>query len=176
MRGGSGSTTCSPTRTHACRERALEAFVKQLVAWSDQASKAPADEPFEAFDRRLRHDLRTPLNAIKGYSEMLIEDMEDDDEHPLLADLAKLKRSADQLLDQIDSMVALARQRCRAERRSAHPAYRCRGGCPAHRPAARTSASAPRKQMPSSRILVVDDNAANRDVLARRLTREGHRS
>ena len=32
------------------------------------------------------------------------------------------------------------------------------------------------KSIPSSRILVVDDNAANRDLLSRRLMREGTRS
>ena len=64
----------------------------------------------KAFHRRLRHDLRTPLNAIKGYSELLLEDMEANGEQSLRADLTKLKDSADQLLGQIDAMVALTRR------------------------------------------------------------------
>ena len=67
----------------------LNTFVREIIR--DSTSDAREDETSEAFHRRLRHDLRTPLNAIKGYSELLIEDMEADDEHPLRADLAKLK-------------------------------------------------------------------------------------
>jgi len=86
----------------------LNAFVKNIIQGS--SSDHEKSETLEAFHRRLRHDLRTPLNAIKGYSELLIEDMEGDAVHPLRADLVKLKESADQLLGQIDAMAALARQ------------------------------------------------------------------
>ena len=86
----------------------LNAFVKSLI--QDTSSDRRKDETFEEFNRRLRHDLRTPLNAIKGYSELLLEDMEAAGERPLRADLAKLKASADQLLGQIDAMAALARR------------------------------------------------------------------
>ena len=85
----------------------LNAFVKSLI--QNTSSDRQKDETLETFHRRLRHDLRTPLNAIKGYSELLIEDMETDGEHPLRAGLIKLKASADQLLGQIDTMAALAR-------------------------------------------------------------------
>ena len=83
----------------------LNAFVKKLL--QDTSSGLQEGEPPQDFHRRLRHDLRTPLNAIKGYSELLIEDMEGDGDSGLRHDLEKLKKSADQLLGQIDSMVAL---------------------------------------------------------------------
>ena len=86
----------------------LNTFVKSLI--QDSSVDRRKDETLEAFHRRLRHDLRTPLNAIKGYSELLIEDMDADGEHPLRSDLSKLKESADQLLGQIDAMAALARR------------------------------------------------------------------
>ena len=86
----------------------LNMFVKSLI--QDSSIDRQKDETLEAFHRRLRHDLRTPLNAIKGYSELLIEDMDAGGEHPLRLDLRKLKESADQLLGQIDAMVALARR------------------------------------------------------------------
>ncbi len=86
----------------------LNAFVKSLI--QDSTADRQKDETLEAFHRRLRHDLRTPLNAIKGYSELLIEDMDADREHPLRLDLTKLKQSANQLLGQIDAMAALARR------------------------------------------------------------------
>ena len=119
--------------------------------------------------------MRTPLNAIKGYSELLIEDMEADGEHPLRADLAKLKESADQLLGQIDAMVALARQ----QGDGADGADGRAKELDVVADVLRTVAPLPlggelRETMQASAILVVDDNAANRDVLERRLTREGH--
>ena len=148
----------------------LNTFVKGII--KDSTSDRHDDETAEAFHRRLRHDLRTPLNAIKGYSELLIEDMEADGEHPLRADLAKLKESADQLLGQIDAMVALARQQGDGADDRARE-------LDVVADVLRTVAPLPavgelRETMQASAILVVDDNAANRDVLERRLTRDGH--
>ena len=150
----------------------LNAFVKSLI--QDSASERQSDETAEAFHRRLRHDLRTPLNAIKGYSELLIEDLEASGDDALRADLTRLKESADQLLGQIDVMIALARQD------DARPADG--GGQPLGLDVVadvlRTLAPLPvdgaAPAAEASRILVVDDNAANRDVLERRLAREGH--
>ncbi len=151
----------------------LNTFVKGIIR--DSTADRQDDETAEAFHRRLRHDLRTPLNAIKGYSELLIEDMEADGEHPLRADLAKLKESADQLLGQIDAMVALARQ----QGDGADGADGRAKELDVVADVLRTVAPLPlggelRETMQASAILVIDDNAANRDVLERRLTREGH--
>ena len=77
----------------------LNGFVTSII---QDSSDRQEDETLEEFHRRLRHDLRTPLNAIKGYGELLIEDMGANGDHPLRADLVKLKDSADQLLSQID--------------------------------------------------------------------------
>jgi class 3 adenylate cyclase len=140
----------------------------------DSASDRRQDETLEAFQRRLRHDLRTPLNAIKGYSELLIEDLKADAEQPLRADLTKLKASADQLLGQIDAMTALARHET-AEPAEAAKARQLDIVADVLRSLeplpAGSAAQGPRH---SSRILVVDDNSSNRDVLERRLAREGH--
>ena len=78
----------------ACAE--LSALVSSVIDQPD-ATRRP-EEGFEAFQSRLRHDLRTPLNAIKGYCELLIEDMREDGQTQLLADLAKVRDAADQLL------------------------------------------------------------------------------
>ena len=92
----------------------LNAFVKQLV--HEQPPPWQQREQLEEFDRRLRHDLRTPLNAIKGYSELLLEDMDATGNRDLLGDLTTLKKTADQMLDKIKSMGALA-QKERASQR-----------------------------------------------------------
>jgi DNA-binding response OmpR family regulator len=47
-----------------------------------------AERPQRAFLANLRHELRTPLNAIIGYSEMLLEDAEDEG----LADFTDLQK------------------------------------------------------------------------------------
>ena len=149
----------------------LNTFVKSLI--QDSSVDRRKDETLEAFHRRLRHDLRTPLNAIKGYSELLIEDMDADGEHPLRSDLSKLKESADQLLGQIDAMAVLARR----EDATTH------GGGSAQqldlvaevlRTVQPLSLGGVREVVHPSHILIVDDNASNRDVLERRLVREGH--
>jgi adenylate cyclase len=149
----------------------LNAFVKSLI--QESADDRQKEETLEAFHRRLRHDLRTPLNAIKGYSEILIEDLAADDEHPLRLDLTKLKKSADQLLGQIDAMAALAR---REEPDSSDGSRALKLDLVAD--VLRTVEPLPpggaREALHASRILIVDDNASNRDVLERRLVREGH--
>jgi class 3 adenylate cyclase/CheY-like chemotaxis protein len=158
-------------RMHAACAR-LNAFVTRLV--EDAAADRKQNESFDDFHRRLRHDLRTPLNAIIGYSEMLVEDMAADDDAPLRGDLVKLKESADFLLAQIDAMVALSHT-------EETPLSRDQGlarhiGLVADvlrtvQPLRPQTAAAREHQ---GRVLVVDDNASNRDVLSRRLTREGH--
>src|SRR5262245_40271257 len=148
----------------------LTTFVKSVT--TDGSSSRGQGENSEAFQRQLRHDLRSPLNVIKGYSELLIEDMEPDNNRPLREDLTKLRDSADQLLAQIDAIVTLTRsEQTRQESRAQQVGFVeevLRTVQPLH------VASAAPEAVLSSRVLVVDDNAANRDVLARRLTREGH--
>jgi adenylate cyclase len=149
----------------------LNAFVTSLI--QGVSPDRGANESSDDFHRRLRHDLRTPLNAIKGYSELLLEDMDDGGDDPLRADLAKLKDSADQLLGQIDAMAALA-GRQDAEQRDGAEALQFNVVADVLRTLEPQSADETAANTHASRILVVDDNAADRDVLERRLVREGH--
>ncbi|MDO8875750.1 MAG: adenylate/guanylate cyclase domain-containing protein [Pseudolabrys sp.] len=158
-------------RMHVAGGR-LNAFVTKLI--EDTSADRGQNESFEDFHRRLRHDLRTPLNAIIGYSEMLIEDMEGQSEAPLRADLAKLKESADFLLGQIDAMVALAQTQEKPLERADGLARHVGLVADTLRTVRPLQPGAVAAREQQSRILVVDDNASNRDVLARRLTREGH--
>jgi class 3 adenylate cyclase len=112
---------------------------------------------------RLRHDLRTPLNAIKGYGELLVEETRESGPNALLEDLAKVLDLADRLLGEIDRMVEIA---------AAPPIELIGNVLQTIRPLGDRNVSDAGPV--GSRILVVDDNAANRDLLARRLGREGH--
>lgn len=125
----------------------------------------------EAFDPvRLRHDLRTPLNAIKGYGEMLAEDAAADDNSPLLADLEKLLAEAHSMLRRIDALVDF-----RAQPSAQIPIgpVAAAGAVEAVR-AIRSTAFNPARAEMRGRILIVDDNASNRDLLGRQLVRAGH--
>jgi two-component system sensor histidine kinase/response regulator len=109
---------------------------------------------------QLLHDLRSPLNQIIGYSEMLVEDAQAEQRPEAVTDLARIGDAGRRMLALLDEHftsdqdegVELAR----------HP----------ERPPLQslTAADAP---LPGH-LLVVDDDAANRDVLSRRLQQQGH--
>jgi adenylate cyclase len=113
---------------------------------------------------KLRHELRTPLNAIKGYGELLVEELQEAGSDSLLTDLRKVLDLADRLLGEIDGI---------AEAAAAPPLDIVGNVLKTVKPLDEvdfTDASAA-----SSHILVVDDNLSNRDLLSRRLMREGYR-
>ncbi len=123
------------------------------------------------FDQsKLRHDLRTPINAIKGYGEMLAEDAADTNGHQvLLADIERLLAAADGMLRRIDALVDF--------RADASPVARPpagMGGVAEAIRAIRAVAAGPIGPDVQGRILIVDDNASNRDLLGRQLARAGH--
>jgi adenylate cyclase len=153
----------------ACTD--LAALVGRVIDQPDTIRKQ--EESFETFQSRLRHDLRTPLNAIKGYCELLVEDMQNGRQTQLLPDLAKVHEAADQLLLQIDAMIEPGRGAdLEVSFEQAKPVEIVSGLLRAIAPVDVQELKLEREL--ASRILVVDDIASNRDLLARRLTREGH--
>jgi signal transduction histidine kinase len=121
----------------------------------------------------LRHDLRTPIGHIIGYAEMLIEESEESGAEPS-TDLAKIRAAGQRLLTLID-------ERLRPDPADAAPAT----------PASLTGMGSDASSVPSAvphpdsegttsaeggLLLVVDDDANNRDVLSRRLERQGHQT
>nr|WP_240992446.1 response regulator [Mesorhizobium ciceri] len=145
----------------------LNSLIDRLI---DVKSGFPEGRAAEA-EARLRHDLRTPLNAIIGYSEMILEDAGDLHQHTLKEDLGVILAAAAELLKQVDAIAGLSRgeaietlqprdqteiDAAELERllfKAERDAWSDQGG----------------------RILVVDDVASNRDLLSRRLRRDGHR-
>ncbi|WP_170328564.1 adenylate/guanylate cyclase domain-containing protein [Ruegeria arenilitoris] len=124
--------------------------------------------------KRLRHDLRTPMNAIKGYGEMLLEDLDDLNAKHLEADLLGLLEHTDALLKQIDDLATLSDVPPDGD-----------AVVPLAPPdSAAMFANLVQSMAPlapiddtgalTGNILVVDDVEANRELLARRLKRDGH--
>jgi class 3 adenylate cyclase len=153
----------------------LKKQLDELLGLAAQNSFEDADG-FAAFQSRLRHDLRTPLNAIKGYGELIMEEANDADREDLLTEVGKLLAAADHLLGQVDKLIGLTDVAMFDAPETPSPAE-----IPARVAADEIVASmaslAPaqkRGQQQSSRILVVDDVEANRELLARRLSRDGH--
>ena len=210
----------------------------------DEAPPATAQAPQRSSAAQFRHDLRTPFNLIIGYSEMLIEDAEEDGDDFLIANLQRILADAKQLLalvDEIldpssrgpsqerlnrdllfplshllnhverlyqqceqadrteilpdidrilkavrrlDQLVATGHVSLAAERARTDPEYVAsrQGAAPAATVAATAPVVAPEpKKAPAvetktetGKILVVDDNESNRNMLSRRLERQGH--
>jgi CheY-like chemotaxis protein len=137
---------------------------------------APAEgEDFAEFCARLRHDLRTPLNAVTGFGELLIEDAEASGNGALIQDLGRILGAARELLGRIDTVGAadpLGEEPRRAPvAADASSRDLVTSVIAAIRPLTPGEAA---EGAPPSRILVADDIGSNRDLLSRRLAREGH--
>jgi len=135
--------------------------------------------------RRLQHELRTPIGQIMGYSELVEEELEDRGITDLAPDLGKIRTAARRLLDLVDGKLKTTNDPG-VPRMSEEPDAES-----AVETAATKSASADpsvRAAPPAdddtleddgetsfvgARLLVVDDDARNRDLLARRLARRG---
>lgn len=142
---------------------------------------APADRTNLS---HLRHDLRTPINQIIGYSELLLEESADAGHQGAYGpDLEKIRGAAKTLLNLIndnltDDRLTLSGEIVETGSVTASPFGLASGGTRPPVPGATraplpvTDPDAP-AAVPG-RILVVDDNPGNRDMLARQLERQGH--
>jgi CheY-like chemotaxis protein len=103
---------------------------------------------------QLRHDMRTPVNHIIGFSEMLIEDADAKDRSTLIPDLQKIHTAAHHLLDLINAKPVAPSPTTGSPQPSnpevADPLFPMTG-----------------------RILAVDDNPENLELLVRRLEQHG---
>jgi signal transduction histidine kinase len=117
-------------------------------------------------DKRTLHDLRTPLNQIIGYSEMLAEEANTTNQANLLPDLQKLNQAAHKMLQLVDDLFIT--ENADAPQRSPVTEDERALAIPQELDNA--------KSILTGRILVVDDNELNRDMLSRRLQRHGHQT
>jgi len=163
------------------RERGPEAFAADLHKIHDAAGRllAPLEELLDAahesagvLDREARHQLRNPLNQILGYCELWLEEAEALLLEGFAGDLRTIHGLATGLLGQLEETAKVVKTA------SDHDIDLDAAGLPEmiknvveSIPAA---AGRGRQVAEKGTILVVDDNAGNRDLLRRWLLRDGH--
>jgi signal transduction histidine kinase/DNA-binding response OmpR family regulator len=100
------------------KNRALEehsAQLEQTVALRTEELKhamevaEDANRAKSGFLANMSHELRTPMNAIIGYSEMLMEDAEDDGNLEVVEDLKKIHSAGTHLLSLINDVLDLSK-------------------------------------------------------------------
>ena len=126
-----------------------------------------------SFGAEMRHQLRTPVNAVIGYTEMLLED--DSLGPSTVEDLRKIRAAGTRLLAFIDDIINLSKVasgNVDAALETSGLSTIIKDVVTAIRPLAADQAKAADAQ--GGRILVVDDSDVNRDMLSRRLRREGY--
>lgn len=94
---------------NAMAER-LDASLEQANEERQRANKA--NQAKSGFLANMSHELRTPMNAIIGYSEMLLEDIEDGaelDPDEISSDLGKINAAGKHLLGLINDVLDLSK-------------------------------------------------------------------
>jgi adenylate cyclase len=159
---------------------------------------------------KIRHDVRTPVSQILGYSELLLEDAEENGQESLASDLKKIHAAATKLLKLLDQHFPSSKGAAAAPSTAAPDGAATGPAAPAasaaaapllfkeesaasaahlaespasaapERPVAAaaapasTAARVEEARVVPGRILVVDDNEMNRDMLSRRLAAKGY--
>jgi DNA-binding response OmpR family regulator len=172
-----GQSACVPDlqKIHAAG-RQLLALVNRIL---DPAKVAAGelDMDLATLEADLRHELLTPITSAIGYTEMLLEDVRDcaaaDRSADMAPDLEKILAAARCFLALIGDIVHFPRiQAGKIDGDATAAAAMIQEVVSAVRPLA-DEASGPSATV-RGKLLVVDDNALNRDLLARHLQREGH--
>lgn len=82
----------------------VAAELRTATAEAERASAAKAE-----FLARMSHELRTPLNAVIGYSQILLEEAEDEGDDGSVADLTKIHSAGQHLLKLVNEVLDLSK-------------------------------------------------------------------
>ena len=142
-----------------------EAFAENTGLNATTVKKTPEEYS------ELRHNLRTPLNAIIGYSEILMEDLEDDLSEESLKDLQSIIELSRETETAIENFVDYIRGEAiktsdgDSQLESAESLFKSLGDI--------NYSLELDESLEGADILIVDDNKTNCEVLERRLTMQG---
>jgi DNA-binding response OmpR family regulator len=149
--------------------RTLLELINQILDPARLEGKDQVD--LEAFGAEMRHHLRTPVNTVIGYSEMLLEEPAGLGAEAQ-ADIGKIHESGNRLLALIDDILRLSQMasgQLELDVEASGLSTVIRDVV-----SAIGTAEAARPQVEGGRILIVDDNDVNLDMLGRRLERQGY--
>ena len=91
----------------AVRTADLEKSNQQLAL--DKRGAETSSLSKSVFLANLSHELRTPLNHIIGYSEMIQEELEDEGPEALVADIEKIRKASNQLMEWVEEIIDLSK-------------------------------------------------------------------
>jgi adenylate cyclase len=170
----------------------LSALITQLFS-KKNSSNGQLDH--ESFSSTVRHNLRTPINAIIGYGEMLLEDIDTSEHQEASVDLQKILASARRLLALIGDLTYYSKPQEPAAKNKpeSEPKPTVRPSIPKEPVELTLRPSQARTPIPQqtpallessiddvielatheATLLVVDDGDSNRDLLKRRLDKQG---
>jgi signal transduction histidine kinase len=91
------------------QERSLELIIKnkQLQVANEKSEQANRSKTI--FFSFMTHELRTPINAVLGYSDLLKEDMKEDQETKYIDDVEKIFEAGMHLLEVVNNLLDFAK-------------------------------------------------------------------
>src|SRR5262249_17719772 len=152
----------------SCAGSSMTTATDRSIAWSPcpdprriSPETAMADDP-KREAKPLRHELRTCVNQVLGYSELLQEDLSRAGQDRFTPDLKRISAAARRLETLVDKVPD--------EPGAEKPATTASAPAAAARPELPPAPDLP----PRACLLVVDDDADNREILSRLLRLKGH--
>ena len=147
-------------------EQYEEAFKENTGPNATKQTKSPEEYS------TLRHNLRTPLNAIIGYSEILLEDTEEDASNELTSDISSIidlsretEKAIEKFVDYIRGALSIDSGEGTSQMETAEALFKSLGSI--------DYSLDIDENLQNSDILIVDDNKTNCEVLERRLSLQG---
>ena len=128
------------------------------------------DSSINSIAKNTQIHIRTPLNTIIGYSEIIIEDLNSEFEKTFKPDLEKIILSSKSLENEIENIINFKSLNPTDKSNSSTQLELVESVIGSIRPISKDKS----KKIVTGKILAVDDNLNNTDILKKRLQKKGH--